>query len=555
MRGYKDRILEIHGYNMWNMFHVDRAIQFAKKFKMTGIIFHCNELIDKMVFPEKYFTKDELLKYNPVRNSVTKSNRYYLRSVLDKCREAGLEFYAEVKEVYFPYDLLTKYPELRKNNGQLCATDPFWWEFLQAKYEEFFQLFPEVAGISVSPGTRESMVSLAANRCTCDRCKDYDPDLWYHNLIEAMYKPISKAGKRLIIRDFSYTKKHQFAMVDAASSVADDVVMSMKMVPHDYYPVFPDNPAVGNTGKLGQWVEYDTWGQFFALGVFPCSVAEDMQGRMRRYLDKGVTGITLRTDWENMAQSSTFCSFNMLNLVAGAMISYDVDTSLDDVYKAWVKEYGLVSPLLQDSYPQVPCIPEGKTAVEDLRKIMTYGWKAIEKTLHVRGHVFNRNSQVFDRFDLPYNIMTVFHSRDQWEPGASKRVEPTEENLPIILKEKEEAVEYAKKLAALCDPDKLGVKDENVRKYLQFLAKSFVPYVQGFQLEAETLMYVKRVELGDKKYEDLARKSLEKYEPLAKLYRSLVVAKGYSGIVEYMLDGDRLIRYRDAAKKALDEAK
>ena len=79
--------------------------------------------------------------------------------------------------------------------------------------------------------------------------------------------------------------------------------------------------------------------------------------------------------------------------------------------------------------------------------------------------------------------------------------------------------------------------------------------VQGFQLEAETLMYVKRVELGDKKYEDLARKSLEKYEPLAKLYRSLVVAKGYSGIVEYMLDGDRLIRYRDAAKKALDEAK
>ncbi|MBO4394310.1 MAG: hypothetical protein J5800_08200, partial [Spirochaetales bacterium] len=171
MRGYKDRILEIHGYNMWNMFHVDRAIQFAKKFKMTGIIFHCNELIDKMVFPEKYFTKDELLKYNPVRNSVTKSNRYYLRSVLDKCREAGLEFYAEVKEVYFPYDLLTKYPELRKNNGQLCATDPFWWEFLQAKYEEFFQLFPDVAGISVSPGTRESMVSLAANRCTCDRCK------------------------------------------------------------------------------------------------------------------------------------------------------------------------------------------------------------------------------------------------------------------------------------------------------------------------------------------------------------------------------------------------
>ena len=62
---YEQRILEIHGINMWNMFHVDRAIRFAKRHKMTGIAFHCNELIDKVVFPEKYFTKDELLKYNP----------------------------------------------------------------------------------------------------------------------------------------------------------------------------------------------------------------------------------------------------------------------------------------------------------------------------------------------------------------------------------------------------------------------------------------------------------------------------------------------------------
>lgn len=36
---YKDRLLEIHGINMWNAFHVDRAIRFAKQFHLTGIIF------------------------------------------------------------------------------------------------------------------------------------------------------------------------------------------------------------------------------------------------------------------------------------------------------------------------------------------------------------------------------------------------------------------------------------------------------------------------------------------------------------------------------------
>ena len=550
-RGYQDRILEIHGYNMWNMFHVDRAIKFAEKFKMTGIIFHCNDLIDRMVFPEKYFSKDELLSYNPVRNSVTKSNRYYLRSVLDKCHEAGLEFYAEVKEIYFPYDLLTKYPELRKSNGQLCASDPFWWEFLEAKYDEFFSLFPDVAGISVSPGTRESMVSLAANRCDCERCRSYDIDQWYHNLLEAMHKSISKAGKRLIVRDFSYTKKHQFAMVDAARGVSEDITMSMKMVPHDYYPVFPDNPAIGNTGGMRQWVEYDAWGQFFGLGVFPCSVAEDMQGRMLRYYDKGASGVTIRTDWENMAQSSTFCSFNMLNLVAGAMLSYDIDTPMDEIYRAWAEEYGLVSPLIQDSFPQIPYRVSDTSSIEKLHSLMVYGWKAIEKAIHIRGHVFNRNSQIFDRYDLPYNIMTVFHSRDQWEPDAHKRVEPTDENIPIILDEKDEAVMYASKVATLAK-DLIGVTDdENIRAYLTFLVKAFPLYVEGFRLEAETLMYAKRAEAGNPGYLEKAKKSLEKYDDLASRYKDIAAHKGYSGIVEYMLDGDRLIRYKHGVEKAL----
>ena len=36
---YKDRLLEIHGTNMLNGYHVQRAIEFAKKFDLTGIIF------------------------------------------------------------------------------------------------------------------------------------------------------------------------------------------------------------------------------------------------------------------------------------------------------------------------------------------------------------------------------------------------------------------------------------------------------------------------------------------------------------------------------------
>ena len=547
---YKDRLLEIHGINMWNTFHVDRAIRFAKQFHLTGIIFHCNELIDKVIFPDKYFDKDELLSFNPVRNSITKNYRYYLRTVLDKCKANGLEFYAEVKEIYFHYDLLTKYPELRGENGALCATDPFWWEFLEEKYREFFERFPDVAGIIVSPGTRESMVSFAANRCDCERCKGYDVDQWYRNLLAAMHRAIDAAGKKLIVRDFSYTKAHQYAMVDAAGSVSDNITMSMKKVPHDYYPVFPDNPAIGNCGKLNQWVEYDTWGQFFGLGVFPCSVAEDMRGRMNRYLERGATGVMLRTDWENMTQSSVFCAFNMLNLIAGAMLSFDVKTEMDDIYEAWF-DYGLVSPLISDTYGQEPC-PVAEKDRPFFREIMQLGWKILEKGIHVRGHVFNRNCQIFDRYDLTYNIMTVFHSRDQWEPGASKRVEPTDENIAAMIGEKAEAVAMAGQLRDMIRTGNPDVS-EPVRRYLEFLAEGFLAYIEGFQIELTSTVYTRRAELsGDPVDIGRARETLEGYEELAKKYAKLVREKGYSHVVEYMLDGDRLLLFKASVERTLD---
>ena len=84
-----------------------------------------------------------------------------------------------------------------------------------------------------------------------------------------MYRPLAKAGMRLVVRDFSYTADHQFAMVEAARSVSKDITMALKKAPHDYYPTFPDNPAIGCCDSdMRQWVEFDTWGQYFGLGYF-----------------------------------------------------------------------------------------------------------------------------------------------------------------------------------------------------------------------------------------------------------------------------------------------
>lgn len=550
---FKNRFIEIHGSSMWNGFHVRRAIRFAMAHQLTGIIFHCNDLIDKVVKPEKYFEKREAMQFYKNREGDVKNHQYYFQSILSEIKAAGLEFYAEVKELECPREILEKYPFLRDDRGVICPTNPFWWEYLEEKVREFITRFPEVGGIIVSPGTRESLVSFSGNKCTCRRCRSYDIHQWYRELIASMHRPLSAAGKKLIVRDFAYTPDHQTAMVEAAQLVSDDIVMALKMAPHDFYPTFPDNPTVGQCGKLEQWIEFDVWGQFFGLGVFPCSIAEDMQGRMQRYLKKGATGIILRTDWERLLQGSAFNSFSMCNLIAGAMLSRDVWKPLDEVYEAWVRE-GLLSPLLYDSEDQKPCVPTGDHAVEALKAFMKRSWEILEKTIYVRGHVFNRNTQTFDLYYMTYYIMTVHHSREAWDPGASQKVLPTDENIRIMFQEKDEAVRMAEELPEYIDPERLGV-NATIKEYLEFLMKAYVLFTKSMRLECRAAVRTRRaLESGEEADRSAAYAELDGADELADALNGLVRDKGYANSVLYVLDGERVRRFKEDIERELKMA-
>ena len=553
MPDFKDRLLEIHGSNMWSGYHVNRAIEFARRYDMTGIIFHANDIIDKAIKPDRYFSPNEsLLKFNN-RDGDTKNYKYYLKNTIDKITDSGLEFYAEVKEIYFAYELLEQMPGLRKENGALCPTDPFWWEFLDAKLEEFASRFPRVSGVIVSAGTRESMVSLADNRCTCERCKGYSMDEWYRRLIETMFLALDRHGMKLIVREFSYTADHQYAMIDAAREISDKIIIAIKKAPHDYYPTFPLNPTAGNCGGLEEWIEFDTWGQYFGLGVMPASVVEDMQERLRYYKAKGADGIMLRTDWERLLNGSSFNSFSMLNLIGGAELAKNVECPVEKIYSKWL-EYGLLSPLEEDdTFPQTPSMPKNPNARDILMRFMQDSWRVQEKAIYVRGHVFNRNAQMFDRYFLTYFIMTVQHTRDHWDKGASRLVEPTEENMRAIIDEKDEAVRIAKSMRDYLNPSELGVSAD-VEKYLYFLLDAYPLYAEIFRAQIISAMYIRRVEVyKDSTYLEKAFSSLDVFPSLAERLGAMVDGHHYTNNVEYVLDKDRILRFEADCERVLEE--
>ena len=539
MKGFDLRGLELHSSRMWQWSHIERTIEVMEKTGMNALIFHQNDLTDQLVFPVKYFDEEEMWRRNPVRMHTIFNNRHYIAKVIRALRRRGMGFFLEVKELWYPENLIERYPQALREGGRLCPFDPFWWDFIEAKYGELFDVLPDIGGVIVSAGTRESRVSISTNRCSCPECRGRSPVEWYTKLLGAMYAPVRRHGKTLAVRDFSYSSANQRNMIDAAGAISSDIVISLKNTPHDFYPTFPNNPSIGNCGGHRQWVEYDAWGQFFGLGVFPAGIVEDLQARMRFSAGRGVDGILVRTDWEVITEGSAFNSFNLLNVFAAGMLAADPDTEVDDIYRAWCR-HGLLSPMKSGSVHQNPVVPAAPDAWRILKRFMIASWEVIEKSQYVRGHLFNEDDQYCNSVKRSFDMLVHIHGRDDWEPGASRVLEPTAENIAGILDEKRRAVAEARGLEELLELDRLGVPEE-FRRECRTLLDLCVLYVRGFEYCAQGVFHAEKYRRSPN---DADRRAVEdavsRLETLSAEIERTLSGTDYPHYLYWLLDRNRI---------------
>ncbi|MCD1261394.1 hypothetical protein B5M42_021570 [Paenibacillus athensensis] len=524
-----------------------------ERFDMNALIFHQTNLSEYIVLPKAYFSEEILWERWPVWYVTVATYRSFIKEVTRRAKKRGIQFFLEMKEIWYPEGLLEVYPELKNARGQICPTDPFWFDFLRVKMEELMESFPDISGAIISPATRESKVSISKKTCDCERCQNADPNAWYREFIDSVYQPLAKQGKTLVIRDFAYSKEHQNAVIEAAGAVSRDIVIGLKNVPHDFWPTYPHNPKLGNTQGLTQWAEFDSWGQYYGQGAFPASLVEDMQNRIRHCRSKGVTGTWFRTDLEWIDETNNFNNFNTLNLIAAAMLSSDPDQDLDNVYRAWT-EYGLYSGFTPSTETGAPVVPAAPDAMEKLKAFMKAGSSVMEKALYVKGHVFNYSSQYSQSISSIHNIMHVWHEREQWDPGSSKNLEPTEENLKAIFAEKREAVEEAECLRSILQPETLGLPDAFVKEIGEML-DLYPYYAKGYELSAHAYFMAKRA-LQTRNAADIeaAIENANKLDAFRKELESRFEGTYYPHYVYWMMDPDRLRQLAEDVCSKMNQA-
>jgi hypothetical protein len=557
MADFRVRALEIHSTYAWDFAWVRKALLFIREHELSALVLHRNDIVDRVVYPGRYFGAEpgrrniferyrdihrQLYKYTPTRRSGHYHRRDYLNRVIELAARDGIEVWLENKELFFPDILLELNPQLTKN-GTLCPSEPFWPEFLETKYSELFEDIPGVAGIICAPATGESRLSISANRCTCELCRKMTPAAWYSQLILAMHRPIKRAGKELVIRDFVFDRKAQNELAEALERLPEDVVISLKNTPHDYYPTFPDNPRIGHVGPHRQWLEFDCMAQYFGWGVGPAIMIEDQRARLERGRAAGIEGVLLRTDWESLDGHSAFHTPNMLNLHSGAALGVDLAAPARAIYRRWLIEEGMIEPDTDTAAID--------TCADWVERLIGDSWQVVRRALYANDCVFCDSSTFPVSLDHAWWLAEEKNSLKDWMPEKSDALSPAWSNVERLLAEKDEALRIVQTTRAVLDERPGGLR-ERAYQDLRHRYEVFERYVRGFRAVGRACFLVRHLEgpadpaaPPRAELEAMARRELDGLLGLAQAYDEFRRDLVDSYVVDVLLSSERLRTLHD----------
>lgn len=451
---FKIRALEIHSLYAWDFSHVMKTMDIMDRLSFNTLIIHRNDIVEMLEYPgfifgyEKKVADDSLFdvygqcfrkifRNTPTRRSNIFNKRAYMKRILAEAGKKGISVYIENKELYFPDILPELRPELIRD-GHVCPTDPYWTGYIKAKFSEFFRDYPEIKGVITSIATSESKISIKSNRCHCERCKSTRSEDWYRTILRAMHDVLSSLGKELVVRDFVFDSQSQKEIASVMEGLDDDVIISLKNTPHDYYPTFPVNKRIGDVGNHRQWVEFDTMGQYYGMGVGVADLMEDYRFRLEDAKKKGVEGVIFRTDWESLDGHSVFKTPNLINVYSAAMLSLDVSTPARDIYGRFADAEGWICG-------------DREKAVDYLKSVYENTWSITSRTVFADGCVFSDSSTMPISMEHALWLAEEKNSLRDWVPEKKDSLSPLRSSLEKVFREKDEALEDLNRIIGISD--------------------------------------------------------------------------------------------------------
>jgi hypothetical protein len=320
----------------------------------------------------------------------------------------------------------------------LCPSDPATWKLLDAYVEEW-------ARQSQADGVAATFWDQYGMFCHDSRCKANGLDQFKNELYESIshyYAAIRPLGKQLHLRTWSsgcphwlgneyvhapgygqFSESHYELWSRVAKETPAEILMQTKVYHSDCEPDAPFDTMLGKCQPHREIVEYQDVGQTIGRQYFPASEVNYMARTMKNALSlvghEGGTqigiGATMQTDYDAYADILNSCK-----IYAWRELSWDVNADLDKMWADWAAQF---------------YAPE---AAPHIIKAIQLSEDAVYKTFSPLGFGSATNSD-FAGTIARREVLLRYTNRN-YLPEYTKFLEPTKENIDLIVDEKKKAL-------------------------------------------------------------------------------------------------------------------
>ena len=268
----------------------------------------------------------------------------YFRKLIDIAKANGMEFYVYTDEYAYSDPLKEWVGELNVRNEKL-------WTAYQAKYDELFTTFPDLAGVILRFG--ELYPTRGYGGKDIVQSAGYRPED-FRTLIRKTWEVVCKKhGKTYVHRTWSLGLETIGAQPWVYERIWDGlptegILVSVKHSQTDFWYYNARNPTLG-MGKHKQIVEFQTRREYYGMGLYPDMPIDQFVDSMRlaKRLDNvvgywvwpneggGNNNRNLRPQAEFISYIQGLGAWNEANTYLVACLGASPEADIDDVLSHW----------------------------------------------------------------------------------------------------------------------------------------------------------------------------------------------------------------------------
>ena len=441
---WETRALELNNQDIWHWPSACRLMEYAIKHGFNTVVIGQAELFGKLVSPQGYTPFD----YNDRLSSQQRARCIYLNRLALRCRELGLRFYLQAKELSFPTELLLAHPELLDNPGGVRFDVDFWSRWLTDKVRAVCEGVPALSGLIIALSSTDGLLPISRpqwDRQRREAGEGRQPAqsfVLYRRCFGALSQAVAAQNKHLVIRVFPASNDDLSTVLDAIEPLPPTVSVSIKLTPERFWPAFPNNPALLAVQTRDVWVDIDLAGEEVGWGVMPFLRIDELQGRLLWCQSRNprITGALCTASWESIDNHWIPDTLSECNLFACSQLLGDgMAKNQQQLLDQWLAQrYGW-------------CPPDD--VAQQFRQLLEQGAQTLYQAIYVRDHVFHRHSQLPESYGQAVWSLYGQLARSHWLPGSAQDIHFTRDdpqksmsNLTQIAQEKDEVASGAQRL-------------------------------------------------------------------------------------------------------------